>query len=176
MPNINDLPSELLLEILSHFDDYLDVRYCSETRTILRAIAHHPTLDHMLFRSKDVKHKDDIIKMDTAVLHPVFCEAMVDKGMLDPKDPYIITSECEDEFDKENGIAVLDTCLIADNATSPPVSYLNFGRMIIENEARSAITVGQVFTELIRRNVQYHKDGTDWSCYELGTFTTCWRF
>ncbi|CAD0082446.1 unnamed protein product [Aureobasidium vineae] len=80
------------------------------------------------------------------------------KDILLPEDPFLITAECIDEFDKENGVLVLHARGHEHNATSPPVSRINFDGVVIENKDKDAVTVGQVFEELIRRNVRQHED------------------
>ncbi|KAH0342058.1 hypothetical protein KCU81_g5883, partial [Aureobasidium melanogenum] len=176
MLTIHNLPNELLLGILSYLDDHLDVRDCSQTSSILRAIAHHPTLDHKLFRSKNVKHKLDILDMDTFVLHPMINQTMFAKDMLLPEDPYILTTDCADEFDQEHGIPILRTRAHKNNATSPPVDYLNFDGIIIENKNNNAVTVGQIFKELISRNVHESKHDEDWDWYQIHAcnWYVCW--
>jgi hypothetical protein len=177
MPTIHDLPNELLLETLSYLD-HSDLQNCLQTTNALRAIAFHPALDHKLFRSKVVKHKHDTIDMDTIVIHPIFSCIMYTNKMLRPEDPCILTSRATNDL-FYTGISVLHSRIHEDNATSPPVSYIRTSVNTIENEDKSAITVGQVYTELIRHNVELQDAGIlDWCdsiAYDLYINCLKWR-
>ncbi|KAG9950577.1 hypothetical protein KCU85_g3484, partial [Aureobasidium melanogenum] len=166
MSGIHDLPIELLLQVFSYLDNYRDVRDCSQASATLRAIAYHPTLDHKLFRSENVKHKYDVIDMDTFVLHPMINETIFDRDMILEEDPYILTSDCEEEFGREHGSPVLRTGGHKNNDTSPPVSYLNFDGISIENKNNEAVTVGHVFRKLVSRNVRRRGDHRWWDLFD----------
>ncbi|CAD0106793.1 unnamed protein product [Aureobasidium uvarum] len=172
MPIIHDLPNELLLEILSYLD-YFDVRDCSGTSRTLRAIAYHPALDHKMFRAKHVKHEDDTIDMGTFVCHPYVQQTTFYKVMLLPEDPFLVMAEYVDEYDRENGFPVLHARGHEHNATSPPVSRINFDGLVIEDKDKDAVTVGQVLEELVRRNVRQYED-SEWNSYSQGTIACGW--
>ncbi|KAH0363161.1 hypothetical protein KCU65_g7549, partial [Aureobasidium melanogenum] len=101
---------------------------------------------------------------------------MFNKRMTRPEDPYILTPDCVNEFDQEHGIPVLRTRGHKNNATSPSVSFLNFEGIIIENKSNSAITVGQIFKELVARNIRERQNDERWACYAIYAcdWIVCW--
>jgi hypothetical protein len=63
-------------------------------------------------------------------------------------DPYILAAYGTDHA-VQKGMSVVHTYAYNDNATSSPVSYLRFGKIVVDNRDKSAVTVDQVLNELV---------------------------
>jgi hypothetical protein len=169
MATIQDLPNELLLETLSYLD-YFDMRSCSQATKILRAIAHHPAFDRSMFRSKVVKHKHDIIDLNTLILHPIFDYVFfTDKTLLSDAHVSRYTNEI-----LHTGLPTVQKRVYDDNFTSPPVSCLRFSINFLENKDESAITVGQVLKKVIHRSIKMQEErGVIWRQSHAYHLTIC---
>lgn len=76
LATINNLPNEVLLDIIQHLD-YYDLKKCMRVNKVFNAIIiKHTTFDRVLFRSASVIGKDGIIIKDsTFAIHPALRHA-----------------------------------------------------------------------------------------------------
>lgn len=142
---INNLPNEVLLDILQHLD-YYGLKKCMRVNKTFNAIIKHTAFDRVLFRSTTVIGKNRIIKDSTFATHPVLRHA-----------PYVEKSPIEkielskpQTYEEYNPPKYLIRNKVADEqATSPPVSYLRITpcRVQIEVEVENphGVTIRQLY-------------------------------
>jgi hypothetical protein len=149
MPDINDFPNELLVEIFSHFDLKTLTR-CMRVNKSFKAITEHSAFDKVFWRTKAVKLGEPI-NLDQLHVNPIFrkltyiCRKKI-------KDVYfLLCDEKPDGVTDYRELALIDSSAAKQNATEPAVPWLyispyGYDDMVVQSE--HAVTVEDVMQGL----------------------------
>lgn len=122
MPDLNDFPNELLVEVFSYFDLKTLTR-CMRVSKLFKAITEHSTFDMISFRTKAVESGDHI-DFDKLQINPIFnrlhytCRSKI-------KEVWFLF--CDKKSDGQTDIrklALIDSSAAKQNATEPAVTHL----------------------------------------------------
>jgi hypothetical protein len=150
MPDINDIPNELVVEIFSHHDLKTLIR-CMRVNKLFKAITEHSTFDKIFFRTKAIEPEDpiDLAKLQ---VNPAFrrlhytCRSKI-------KDACFLFSEKKPDGKNDiRELALIDSSAAKQNATEPAVTCLYLapygGDADVVVESDHAVTVQDVMQGL----------------------------
>jgi len=171
MPDINDLPTELMVETFSHLE-LGDLTRCMRSSKSFKAITEHSAFDKIFFRTT-LPSLEDTLDLDKLQINPAFrslsytCRSKIeDTG-------FLFVDEKPGGSPNYRTVPLTETSAATQNATEPAVSSLTlspFGKSVfdVEIEVEHGVTVLDVMKELCG---YYHGDVPNDSCrYFLAGF------
>jgi hypothetical protein len=148
MPDINDLPNELVVEIFS-YHDLKTLTRCMRVNKSFRSITEHSAFDKVFFRTKVTKPGDSI-DLERLQLNPIFDKIQYDCDKLRDAN-FLFCDEKPDGETDYRELRLIDSSAAKQNATEPAVTelYLSpYDHGDVKVKSEQAVTVQDVMQGL----------------------------
>lgn len=157
MPDINNFPNELIVEIFSHFDLKTLTR-CMRVNKLFKAITEHSTFDKIFFRTKAVIKPGDRINLDELQLNPALNQLSYTSLSKIKEANFLFCDEKSDGKTDYHELALIDSSAAKQNATEPAVNYIYltpYGYEGVQVKSERALTV----QDLMQGLCDFYKHG-----------------
>ncbi|THW54466.1 hypothetical protein D6D19_10717 [Aureobasidium pullulans] len=164
MPDINDLPTELMVETFSHLE-LDDLTRCMRSSKTFRAITEHSAFDKIFFRTT-LPSLEDTLDLDKLQINPAFRSLS-----------YICRSKIEDTgflfVDEKPGgspnyrtVPLTETSAATQNATEPAVTSLTLRPYDMEYDVEIEVEDGVTVLDVMKGLCGYYDGGVPYdSCH-----------
>lgn len=161
MPDINDFPNELIVEIFSHFDLKTLTR-CMRVNRLFKAITEHSTFDKIFFRTKVIIKPEDLINLDELQINPALDQLFYTcRSKINEANFLFFDEKPDGKPDVKSyyhELALIDSSAAKQNATEPAVTYIYltpYGYDGVEVKSERAVTV----QDLMQGLCDFYKHG-----------------
>ncbi|KAH0363204.1 hypothetical protein KCU65_g7550, partial [Aureobasidium melanogenum] len=156
MPNINNLPNELMVEAFSYLD-LKDLTRCMRINKSFKAITEHASFDKIFFRTKAIKAGDPI-DFDKLKINPALDQLSYTSRSKIGDAEFLLCYKNPDGKEDVRSLPLIESSAAKQNATEPAVTriYLRpYGNIGVTLESKDALTVQDVMEGLCN----YYKRG-----------------